>query len=294
MVSGSEPPSSNRPHRASRWWTSRRELALGDRPLLMGILNATPDSFSDGGRYRDVDEIVAEGVAMQRDGADILDVGGESTRPGSEPVDASEERRRTEEVVRRLAKEVTIPISIDTSKSSVAAAAMDAGAEVINDVTGLTGDPAMIRTAVHSGAGVCAMHMRGTPKTMQDNLRYDDLVGEIRQYLIDRRDALLLGGIADEKICLDPGIGFGKSHAQNRQLMGSAGQFVSLGSPILVGHSRKGFIGKMVGDDLDRRDAGTLGGTLALAAAGVQIIRVHEVRRTAAALRVFTDAFQSH
>ena len=260
------------------------------RPLVMGIVNVTPDSFSDGGRHADVEAAVAHGLALVADGADLLDVGGESTRPFSTPVEAEEEWRRVGEVVHRLTREAGVPVSIDTSKAVVAARAIEAGAEIINDVTGLEGDPDMVRVAIESGAAVCAMHMQGTPQTMQVAPRYDDVVAEIHGYLRGRRDALVAAGIPLERICLDPGIGFGKTHEHNLMLLAAAGRFLDLGAPILVGHSRKGFIGKAIERQLGRpatvaeRDAGTAAGACRLAAAGVQIVRVHAVGIVRAAL----------
>jgi dihydropteroate synthase len=260
------------------------------RPLVMGIVNVTPDSFSDGGRHAEVEAAVAHGLALVADGADILDVGGESTRPFSEPVTAEAEWRRVGEVVRRLARESGAPVSIDTSKAVVAARALEAGAEIVNDVTGLEGDPDMIRVAVESGAGVCAMHMQGTPQTMQVAPRYADVVAEIHDYLRRRRDALVAAGIPLDKICLDPGIGFGKTHEHNLTLLAEAGRFLDLGVPILVGHSRKGFIGKAIERALGRpateaeRDAGTAGAACRLARAGIQVVRVHAVSVVRAAL----------
>jgi dihydropteroate synthase len=260
------------------------------RPLVMGIVNVTPDSFSDGGRHADVDAAVAHGLALVADGADILDVGGESTRPFSDPVTADEEWQRVGEVVRRLAREAGVPVSIDTSKALVAARALAAGAEIVNDVTGLEGDPDMVRVAVESGAGVCAMHMQGTPQTMQVAPRYDDVVAEIHGYLRRRRDALVAAGIPLERICLDPGIGFGKTHEHNLALVAAAGRFLDLGAPVLVGHSRKGFIGKAIERALGRpatgaeRDAGTAVIACRLADAGIQIVRVHAVGVVRAAL----------
>ena len=278
------------------WHLRTRRLELprpgdaGARPLVMGIVNVTPDSFSDGGRHDDVEAAVAHGLALVADGADILDVGGESTRPFSEPVTAEEEWRRVGEVVRRLAREAGVPVSIDTSKAAVAARAVDLGAEIINDVTGLEGDPDMLRVAVASGAGVCAMHMQGTPLSMQIAPHYDDVVAEIHAYLAARRDALVASGIPLEQICLDPGIGFGKTHAHNRELMAHARSFLDLGTPILVGHSRKGFIGKSLEQSLgrpptrDELDAGTAAAACDLAAQGIQIIRVHAVGTVRTAL----------
>lgn len=264
------------------------------RPLVMGIVNVTPDSFSDGGRHASVEAAVAHGLALVAAGADILDVGGESTRPFSEPVSLDEELRRVSEVVRRLAAETSVPVSIDTSKATVAAGAIALGAEIINDVTGLEGDPAMLEVARDTGAGICAMHMQGTPQTMQVDPRYEDVVAEIHGYLAARRDALLAAGIPLERLCLDPGIGFGKTHAHNRTLMAHAGRFLDLGVPILVGHSRKGFIGKSLEQALGRPpsrddlDAGTAGAACGLAAQGIQIVRVHAVDLTRAAIELFT------
>jgi dihydropteroate synthase len=283
----------------THWHLRTRQLALPHpgsalrRPLVMGIVNVTPDSFSDGGRHAGVAAAVAHGMQLVADGADILDVGGESTRPFSEPVAAAEELWRVEEVVRQLAQRAGVPISIDTSKATVAARAIELGAEIINDVTGLEGDPGMLRLAVESGAGICAMHMRGTPRTMQVDPRYADVVGEIHGYLAARRDALLAAGIPRDNICLDPGIGFGKTTAHNLELMAHAGRFLDLGAPILVGHSRKGFIGKAIEQALSRpateleRDGGTAGAACGLAAQGIQIVRVHAVAMVRAALEVF-------
>jgi dihydropteroate synthase len=253
----------------------------------MGIINVTPDSFSDGGRFLDADAAVAHGVQLAADGADLLDIGGESTRPYSQPVPATDEIERVLPVVERLAQQVPIPISIDTSKASVARAAIDAGAEIINDVTGLEGDPAMVPLALATGTGVCVMHMQGTPQTMQDDPRYDNVVIHVRDYLRRRRDALVVAGVACERICLDPGIGFGKTHSHNIELMANCAAFHELGCPLLVGHSRKSFLGKLIGDYRHDRTSATIGAALALAVQGVQIIRVHDVRPVREALLAF-------
>ena len=284
--------------RPTHWQLRTSRLALPDgrgvrRPLVMGIVNATPDSFSDGGRYAGVEAAVAHGLALVAEGADILDVGGESTRPYSEPVPPEEELRRVGEVVRQLAERAGVPVSIDTSKAMVAARAVELGAEIINDVTGLEGDPDMLRVALDSSAGICAMHMQGTPQTMQIDPRYEDVVRDIHTYLERRRDSLLAAGIPLDRICLDPGIGFGKTHAHNLELMARAGEFLDLGVPILVGHSRKGFIGKSLEQALGRpatleeRDAGTAGSSCGLAAAGIQIVRVHAVGLVRSALELY-------
>jgi dihydropteroate synthase len=186
-----------------------------------------------------------------------------------------------------LAADVQIPLSIDTSKAAVARAAIEAGAEIVNDVTGLTGDPGMIDLAIEMGVGVCAMHMQGTPQTMQDNPTYTDVVGEVRDYLRARRDALISAGVPRERICLDPGIGFGKTHEHNIALVRHCYKFHELGCPLLVGHSRKGFLGKLIGDKEADRTNATVGAALALALQGVQIIRVHDVRQLREALVAF-------
>jgi dihydropteroate synthase len=195
--------------------------------------------------------------------------------------------RRVFPVIERLTGQVSVPISIDTSKAVVARAAVDAGAEIINDVTGLTGDAAMVEVAVETRAGVCAMHMQGTPQTMQDDPRYSDVVTEILAYLRERRDALVAAGIDRDRICLDPGIGFGKTHEHNITLMQHCAEFHVLGCPLLVGHSRKGFLGKLIGDKEADRTHATVGGALSLAVQGVQIVRVHDVRTVREALVVF-------
>src|SRR4029079_3318751 len=188
--------------RASQWQLRTRTLEFPRRPLVMGIVHVTPDSFSDGGRYFDEDVAIARALQLVDDGADLLDIGGESTRPYSDSVDANEELRRVLPVIPALATQVQIPISIDTSKAIVARAAIDAGAEIVNDVTGLEGDPAMIDLAIETGVGVCAMHIQGTPQTMQDNPTYTDVVAEVREYLRGRCDALLSTGVSRERICL--------------------------------------------------------------------------------------------
>jgi dihydropteroate synthase len=256
----------------------------------MGIVNVTPDSFSDGGRFPDADAAVGHALQLIQQGADILDIGGESTRPYATPIDTDQELRRVMPVVQALAEQTDIPISIDTSKSRVAAEAVAAGAEIINDVTGLQGDPEMLRVAIDTAAGICVMHMQGTPQTMQDDPSYEDVVQDVGGYLANRRDTLLAAGVAAERICLDPGIGFGKTHRHNLQLLERCWQFHAFGQPLLVGHSRKGFIAHVLGDKQADRMAGTIGVALALARQGVQIIRVHDVRPVREALLLFDHA----
>ena len=253
----------------------------------MGIVNVTPDSFSDGGTFLDTQAAVDQALRLAAEGADLIDVGGESTRPYSDPVDASVELARVVPVLSKLQGALTVPLSIDTTKSAVARAAIAAGAEIINDISGFAADPAMRALAVETGVGVCAMHMQGTPQTMQDQPNYTDVVAEVAEYLRGRRDALLAAGIASDRIALDPGIGFGKTHEHNLALLAACGRLHALGCPILVGHSRKGFIGKVIGDKTADRTAGTIGAALALARAGVQILRVHDVAAVRQALLLF-------
>ena len=273
--------------RASSWQLAERTIEFPRRPLVMGIVNVTPDSFSDGGRFFNREAAVAHALQLVSDGADLLDIGGESTRPYADIVSVNEEIARVVPVIEELAGIVRIPISIDTSKADVARPALAAGAEIINDVSGLAGDPKMIDVALETGAAVCAMHMQGTPQTMQDNPSYADVVSEVRDYLRTRRDALEAAGIARERICLDPGIGFGKTHEHNITLMGHCRDFHELGCPILVGHSRKGFLGKLIGNKEADRTNATVAAALSLAVQGVQIVRVHDVRAVREALAVF-------
>ncbi len=253
----------------------------------MGILNVTPDSFSDGGNFYSTQLAVDRALLMEDNGADIIDIGGESTRPYAESVSATTELQRVLPVIEQLAGRLSIPISVDTSKASVANAAIQCGAEIINDVTGLSGDPEMIRVATQTQVAVCAMHMQGTPQTMQDNPTYEDVVSEIYDYLTQRLQQLCDAGVARSKICLDPGIGFGKSHEHNLELLRSASKFLELGQPILIGHSRKGFIAKLLGSKSADRTAGTLGVSLAMAKCGIHILRVHDVAQTRDALVLF-------
>ncbi len=276
--------------RASWWHLRGHKLRLTARPLLMGILNVTPDSFSDGGQHFDPQAAVDHAVRLAAAGADIIDVGGESTRPYAESVDVKDELDRVVPVLQALRTRLLVPVSIDTSKAAVARAAIDAGAEIINDVTGLQGDAEMLDVASTSHAGVCVMHMRGTPQTMQDNPVYDDVVAEVFEYLRGRRDALIAAGIEPDRVALDPGIGFGKTHEHNLTLLRNCHRFHALGCPLLVGHSRKGFIGKVLEDQSIDATAGTIGVSLALANQGVQILRVHDVAAVRQALALYQAA----
>ena len=255
----------------------------------MGVVNVTPDSFSDGGRFLDAGAAITRGLELVRQGADLLDIGGESTRPYSQPVGEDEELRRVLPVIEGLAGQVDVPLSIDTSKPAVAREALAAGARILNDVTGME-DPAMIEVARDCGAAVCVMHMLGTPRTMQDNPYYDDVVAEVVDYLGRRRDALVSAGIAQDQIALDPGIGFGKTAQHNLQLLRSIDRLHGVGCPVLVGHSRKRFIGEVLGNTEADRTAGTVGASLALARRGVQILRVHDVAVVRQALLLFEAA----
>lgn len=272
---------------ARSWKLRTRTLDLGQVPRLMGVVNVTPDSFSDGNRFFDSDKAIDQALRLADEGADILDVGGESTRPYATPVEEAEELRRVERVVAEICRRTKVPVSIDTWKANVARAALDAGAEIVNDVTGLEGDERMLDVVREFRPGVCVMHMQGTPQTMQDDPRYENVVEEIFGYLKARYDALVAAGVDPATICLDPGIGFGKTHEHNFELMRSAGRFLDLPAPILVGHSRKGFIAKAMGNKERDRTAGTIGASLVLAAAGIPILRVHDVQATRDALAVF-------
>jgi dihydropteroate synthase len=251
-----------------------------------GILNVTPDSFSDGGNFYMVQAAVDCAKRLEDAGADILDIGGESTRPYSQPVSPTDEVQRVAPVLERLQGVVNIPISIDTTKASVAQVALELGARIINDVSGLEADERMIDVARSTQAGICAMHRQGTPQNMQDNPSYENCTLEILDYLRQRDSLLRKAGIDPERICLDPGIGFGKSHQHNLELIRSVGLFHQLGRPSLVGHSRKGFIGKVLGDKDLGRDYGTLGVSFALQLQGVQILRVHDVAGHVQAFRL--------
>lgn len=261
------------------WQCRQHTLAVHQRPLVMGIVNVTPDSFSDGGQHASTPQAIAWGLKLAEDGADILDVGGESTRPESEPVPLDEELQRVVPVVRALAGRLEIPISVDTSKAEVARQAIDAGASIINDVTGLRGDPAMTELARHTGAGVVVMHMLGTPQTMQNDPQYDDVVAEIGEFFTQRLEELLEAGLHSTQIVIDPGIGFGKRTHHTLAQLARLGEYRRFDRPILLGVSRKGFIGKLCERDLPDRVAGSLAiACFAMAEGSAQIFRVHDVK----------------
>jgi dihydropteroate synthase len=252
---------------------------------IMGVVNVTPDSFSDGGLYLDAERAVEHGRGLAASGAAILDVGGESTRPGAEPVDAAEERARVEPVVRRLAGG-QVAVSIDTSKVAVAEAALDAGAEMVNDVTALRADPEIAGLCADRGSGLVLMHMQGTPRTMQENPTYDDVVEDVKAFLAERLGAALREGVAEERIWLDPGIGFGKTLEHNLELLRRLRELTTLGRPIVVGASRKSFIAAIDGSPVDQRLGGTIAASVLAVSGGADVVRVHDVAEMAQALRV--------
>ncbi len=249
----------------------------------MGVVNVTPDSFSDGGLYLEPEAAVAHGEQLARDGAEILDVGGESTRPGAAPVPAPEEIERTQPVVSDLAG-LGHTVSIDTSKLAVAEAALEAGASIVNDVTALRGDPEIGGLCAERGAGLVLMHMRGSPRTMQDDPHYDDVVEDVKAFLGERLETALAAGVAEERIWLDPGIGFGKTLEHNLELLRRLGELRELGRPLLIGTSRKSFIGRIDGSEADARIGGTIASSVLAVAEGAEILRVHDVAEVSQAL----------
>ena len=252
------------------WKTQSKTIPL-DIPRWMGIVNVTPDSFSDGGLFFDSDAAVRQALRLLEDGADIIDIGGESTRPGSDSISGDEELRRILPVLEQLRSvKPDVPISIDTAKASVARRVLASGADIINDVSGLA-DPDMLSVLQETGSGYCLMHTQGTPKTMQDNPQYADVVGEVFEFLQARRDTMLASGISPEAVAVDPGLGFGKTWEQNWQLVENIAHFLGLGAPLLVGHSRKRFIAERYVD----REEGTRQVSRQLLSGGVHILRLH-------------------
>ena len=267
------------------WQCGRFALTL-DRPLVMGILNVTPDSFSDGGEHEGPLEALEWAERMIAGGAAIVDVGGESTRPGSAPVTPAEELARVQPVVERLVADAVVPVSIDTRHPLVAQACVDAGAAIVNDVSGFR-DDAMVRVAAGSGTGVVIMHMLGEPGTMQDDPRYDDVVDEVRGYLDRQAARLVRAGVAESRIAIDPGIGFGKTLEHNLALLRGLPALVEVGFPVVVGASRKRFIGEITGEQVPaERVGGSVAAALWAAARGAAVVRVHDVAATAQALAV--------
>ena len=271
---------------APHWRCRGRELPLS-RPLVMGILNVTPDSFSDGGRHESPAAAVAYGLRLVEEGADILDVGGESTRPGAAPVAADEELARVIGVVRGLVEQTRIPVSVDTHSPAVARAALEAGAVIVNDVTGLR-DPEMRAVVRAAGAGAVIMHMQGEPRTMQRAPAYTDVVGEVYDWLQRRVGEVVAEGLAPDTLVIDPGIGFGKTSDHNLALLGALRRFAEMGPPLLVGLSRKRFIGDITGAPVDDRLPGSLTALVWCIWRGASILRVHDVRASVAAVRMAT------
>jgi dihydropteroate synthase len=260
---------------------------LTKRGMIMGIVNVTPDSFSDGGRFLDTGRAVEHALELIREGADILDIGGESTRPGAEPVAEAEEIRRVIPVIRALRAVTQTLISIDTMKASVARAALEAGADIINDVTGLRGDPAMLRVAADSDAGLVIMHMIGTPQTMQKQPEYGNVVIDVQKYFTARLHCLEYAGIDTRRVVLDPGFGFGKTLEHNLDLMRALPELLDAGRPLLVGVSRKSMIARLIESDaIEDRDWTTVALTSQAREQGARIVRVHEVRRNVQAMRM--------
>jgi dihydropteroate synthase len=266
-------------------WRCRHRTIDLTRPVVMGILNVTPDSFSDGNRYSSVDAALERAARIEEEGAAIIDVGGESTRPGAAAVDEAVEIARVVPVIEGIAAASDIAISIDSSKPKVMAAAIAAGACIVNDVYALRA-PGARACAAASEVGVCLMHMQGEPRTMQDNPHYDDVVAEVCEFLARQRDACVEAGIAREAIVLDPGLGFGKGLAHNMMLLRELSRFAALNAPLLVGVSRKSFIGRILGKPVDERLYGGLGLAALAVAGGARIVRTHDVAATRDAIRM--------
>jgi dihydropteroate synthase len=268
------------------WALPDRVVALGGRTLVMGVLNVTPDSFSDGGRFVDADVAIDHALAMEAAGAAVIDVGGESSRPGSDPVDAAEEARRVVPVIRVLASRLRVPISVDTTRSETARLALEAGATIVNDISALRFDPELASVAASAGAGLVLMHMRGEPKTMQALPPSDAIVDEVERDLLEALTVADQYGVPFERIVLDPGIGFGKTVAQNVELISRLDRLARLDRPILVGTSRKSFLGKLTGRDTENRVAATVASVTAAVLRGAHIVRVHDVAEAVDAVRV--------
>ncbi len=264
-------------------------LTLGDRTKIMGILNVTPDSFSDGGRFLDFDAAIAHGEKMAQEGADVIDIGGESTRPGAETVPLEEEAKRVIPVVEHLAKNLTIPLSIDTCKAEIARRALEAGAQMVNDISGLQSDEKMAEVVRESGCPLIIMHMQGTPKRMQENPSYDALIPEILSFLQKRIDFVVRSGISENQVIIDPGIGFGKTVEHNLEILRELSRLRALGKPLLVGPSRKSSIGKVLDAEVYDRIEGTAAAVSVAIANGAHIVRVHDVKEMARVAKM-TDA----
>ncbi|HEX8856454.1 MAG TPA: dihydropteroate synthase [Thermoleophilaceae bacterium] len=261
-------------------------MSAHTRPLVMGVVNVTPDSFSDGGMFLDADRAISHGRLLASEGADYLDVGGESTRPGAKPVSEPEELRRVLPVIEQLVDEGAPPISIDTMKSRVARTALEAGALVVNDVSAFRLDPEMASVVAEAGVDCCLMHMLGEPRTMQEDPRYDDVVSEVKAFLEERLAFALSQGIAEDSVWLDPGIGFGKTVDHNLELLRRLDEIAAIGRPLVIGTSRKSFLGKITGRDVGERLAGTIATNVLAYEKGARIFRVHDVAPIVDALEV--------
>lgn len=272
---------------STREWICRdQRLVLGERTLIMGVLNVTPDSFSDGGAFFDVNQAVEHALIMQDQGADMIDVGGESTRPGAEPVALEQELERVVPVIMALKERISIPISIDTYKAAVAKKALQAGAHIVNDIGGLGFDPEMAGVVASSGAGLIMMHIKGEPRNMQQNPVYEHVVRDLIGFFQDRIDSARNAGINPKQLVIDPGIGFGKTLVHNYTLIRNLPEFKCLGYPILVGPSRKSFIGKVLNLPVQERLEGTLAAVTACILKGADIVRVHDIKETVRAAHV--------
>jgi len=263
--------------KSMRWKAQAHTLPVQERVLIMGVLNVTPDSFSDGGCYQNLDAAVAHAVAMEAEGADLLDIGGESSRPGARPVSLEEELARVLPVVTALTRRVRVPISVDTTKAEVAKRCLDAGAAIINDISALQGDPEMAQTVARAQAGLILMHMQGTPLTMQAHPEYSAVVEEVCDFLHARVEAAVAAGIDRERIAVDPGLGFGKTCDHSLTLLSSLAAFQALGRPIVIGPSRKSFVGSVLERPVGEREWGTAAAVAVGVHQGAHVVRVHSV-----------------
>lgn len=273
---------------------SGKKLEFEDRTLIMGIINTSPDSFSGDGMELNIASIVNKAMEFNKAGADIIDIGGESTRPGAEPIEIEEEIKRTVPVIRTLSKELPIPISIDTYKKQVAETTIEAGAEIINDITGFHHDPEMSKLAARTGVAAILMHIKGTPRNMQDSPQYYNLMAEISSYLTQGLEIAAYNGMKEEQIIIDPGIGFGKTIEHNFQILNNLKKLKGLGRPIMVGTSRKSFIGKILDKDPEQRIYGSIATVAASVLNGANIVRVHDVRETADAVKLIDRIKTAH
>jgi dihydropteroate synthase len=273
-------------------WEACGRSIVNDRvPRVMGVVNVTPDSFSDGGRAWSRDDAIAHALRLVDEGADLLDIGGESSRPGALPVSLDEELRRVVPVIEALAPRVEVPLSVDTTKAEVARQAIAAGASIINDIQALAGEDGLAQIVAASGAGVVLMHMAGTPRTMQDDPRYDDVVAAVKEVLSTRIAAAEALGIARSRIAVDPGIGFGKTLEHNLELLRKLDQFATLGCALLVGTSRKGFLGTLTGRPVAERATASVVSALGAALRGASVLRVHDVAAMVDAIKIWTATY---